>query len=53
MLKACWQGHVQATHPGYFGLFNPNVTLASVIADTLVAMYNPRLAIWRTSPVAE
>jgi glutamate/tyrosine decarboxylase-like PLP-dependent enzyme len=42
--------HVQVTHPRYFGLFNPSVTLASVIADTLVAMYNPQLANWRTSP---
>jgi aromatic-L-amino-acid decarboxylase len=43
-----WQ--VQVTHPRYFGLFNPSVTLASVVADTLVAMYNPQLANWRTSP---
>jgi glutamate/tyrosine decarboxylase-like PLP-dependent enzyme len=42
--------HVQVTHPRYFGLFNPSVTLASVVADTLVAMYNPQLASWRTSP---
>src|SRR5713226_9728497 len=45
-----WQ--VQVTHPRFFGLFNPSVTLASVIADTLVAMYNPQLATWRTSPAA-
>jgi len=45
-----WQVHV--THPRYFGLFNPSVTLASVIADTLTAMYNPQLAAWRTSPAA-
>src|SRR5256712_13142059 len=45
-----WQ--VQVTHPRYFGLFNPSVTLASVVADTLVAMYNPQLATWRTSPAA-
>jgi glutamate/tyrosine decarboxylase-like PLP-dependent enzyme len=45
-----WQ--VQVTHPRYFGLFNPSVTLASIIADTLVAMYNPQLAAWRTSPAA-
>src|SRR2546426_5112593 len=45
-----WQ--VQVTHPRYFGLFNPSVTLASVVADTLVAMYNPQLASWRTSPAA-
>jgi glutamate/tyrosine decarboxylase-like PLP-dependent enzyme len=45
-----WQ--VQVTHPHYFGLFNPSVTLASVVADTLVAMYNSQLANWRTSPAA-
>ena len=45
-----WQ--VQVTHPRYFGLYNPSVTLASVVADTLVAMYNPQLANWRTSPAA-
>jgi glutamate/tyrosine decarboxylase-like PLP-dependent enzyme len=45
-----WQ--VQVTHPRYFGLFNPSVTLASVVADTLAAMFNPQLATWRTSPAA-
>src|SRR5258708_1462557 len=45
-----WQVHV--THPRYFGLFNPSVTVASIIADALVAMYNPQLATWRTSPAA-
>ena len=45
-----WQ--VQVTHPRYFGLYNPSVTLASVIADTLAAMYNSQLANWRTSPAA-
>jgi hypothetical protein len=43
-----WQ--VQVTHPRYFGLFNPSVTAASVVADTIVAAYNPQLATWRTSP---
>jgi glutamate/tyrosine decarboxylase-like PLP-dependent enzyme len=45
-----WQ--VQVTHPRYLGLFNPSVTTASVVADTLVAIYNPQLATWRTSPAA-
>src|SRR5579862_9969031 len=45
-----WQVHV--THPRYFGLFNPSVTPASIVGDTLVAMYNPQLATWRTSPAA-
>jgi glutamate/tyrosine decarboxylase-like PLP-dependent enzyme len=44
--------NVQITHPRYLGLFNPSVTHASIIADTLVAMYNPQLASWRTSPAA-
>lgn len=43
-----WQ--VQVTHPRYFGLFNPSVHLASVVAETLAAMYNSQLASWRTSP---
>jgi len=43
-----WQ--VQVTHPRYLGLFNPSVSLASVIADTLAAVYNSQLATWRTSP---
>lgn len=47
MLRS-WQ--VQVTHPRYFGLFNPSVVLPSVVADTLVSMYNPQLASWRTSP---
>ncbi|HEX6464944.1 MAG TPA: pyridoxal-dependent decarboxylase [Vicinamibacterales bacterium] len=45
-----WQVHV--THPRYFGLFNPSVTPASVVGDTLTAAYNPQLATWRTSPAA-
>ena len=45
-----WQ--VQVTHPRYFGLYNPSVMPASIVADTLVAMFNPQLANWRTSPAA-
>ncbi|MDQ2841502.1 MAG: pyridoxal-dependent decarboxylase [Acidobacteriota bacterium] len=50
--KMLRQWQVQVTHPRYFGLFNPSVTVASVVADLLVAMYNPQLATWRTSPAA-
>jgi aromatic-L-amino-acid decarboxylase len=45
-----WQ--VQVTHPRYLGLYNPSVIPASIVADTMVAMYNPQLATWRTSPAA-
>jgi glutamate/tyrosine decarboxylase-like PLP-dependent enzyme len=48
-MLSTWQ--VQVTHPRYLGLFNPAVTLPSVVAETLVAIYNSQLANWRTSPV--
>jgi aromatic-L-amino-acid decarboxylase len=44
-----WSLHV--THPRYFGLFNPSTRLAGVIADALVARYNPQLAAWPHSPI--
>lgn len=43
---------VHVTHPRYFGLFNPSVSAAAIIADTLVALYNPQLATWSHSPAA-
>lgn len=45
-----WGVHV--THRRYFGLFNPSVTGASVVADTLVAAHNPQLAAWSHAPAA-
>jgi glutamate/tyrosine decarboxylase-like PLP-dependent enzyme len=44
--------NLQMTHPRYLGLFNPATTLASVVADTLVALYNPQLAAWSHAPAA-
>ena len=49
MLRA-WTVHV--THPRYFGLFNPSVRQASIIADALVALFNPQLAGWSHAPAA-
>ncbi len=49
MMRA-WTVHV--THPRYFGLFNPSVRQAGVIADALAALYNPQLATWSHAPVA-
>ena len=45
-----WNTHV--THPRYFGLFTPNSSPASVVADSLTALYNPQLAVWTHSPAA-
>ena len=38
------------THPRYFGLFNPSVAFMSVIADQLVAAFNPQLGVWHHNP---
>ena len=45
-----WSLHV--VHPRYFGLFNPTVRRAGVVADALVALYNPQLAAWPHAPIA-
>jgi aromatic-L-amino-acid decarboxylase len=45
-----WSLHVN--HPRYFGLFNPTVRRAGVVADTLAALYNPQLAAWPHAPIA-
>ena len=34
-----WSLHVN--HPRYFGLFNPTVRRAGVVADAIAALYNP------------
>lgn len=44
--------NIQVTHPRYFGLFNPSVRPAAVLADALVAVYNPQLAAWSHAPAA-
>jgi glutamate/tyrosine decarboxylase-like PLP-dependent enzyme len=43
---------VQVTHPRYFGLFNPSVSNAGIVADTLAALYNLQLAAWSHAPAA-
>lgn len=44
--------HLHSVHPRYFGLFNPTANLASLVADALVALYNPQLAVWSHAPAA-
>jgi aromatic-L-amino-acid decarboxylase len=43
---------VDVTHPRYFGLFNPTVRLAGVVADLMTALFNPQLAAWSHAPAA-
>ncbi|MFC5185980.1 pyridoxal phosphate-dependent decarboxylase family protein [Actinomadura harenae] len=43
---------VHTTHPGYFGLFNPNPAPLGVLGDLLTAAFNPQLAAWSHGPAA-
>jgi aromatic-L-amino-acid/L-tryptophan decarboxylase len=56
LLDACSQllreGIVHTSHPRYFGLFNPTPTFAGVLADALVAAFNPQLAVTSHAPAA-
>ncbi|MBV9335604.1 MAG: aminotransferase class V-fold PLP-dependent enzyme [Solirubrobacterales bacterium] len=45
-------GIVHTSHPRYFGLFNPTPTFAGVLADLLVAAFNPQLAVTSHAPAA-
>lgn len=45
-------GTLQVTHPRYFGLFNPSVHTSSIVADALVALYNPQVGGWSHAPAA-
>ena len=44
--------NLHVTHPRYFGLFNPSVRESGIVADALVALYNPQLAVWSHAPIA-
>jgi aromatic-L-amino-acid decarboxylase len=46
------EGIVHTSHPRYFGLFNPAPTFAGVLADALVAAFNPQLAVTSHAPAA-
>ena len=45
-------GIVHTAHPRYFGLFNPTPAFAGVLADSLVAAFNPQLAVASHAPAA-
>jgi aromatic-L-amino-acid/L-tryptophan decarboxylase len=45
-------GIVHTSHPHYFGLFNPTPTFAGVLADALVAAFNPQLVVTSHAPAA-
>ena len=51
VIKVMRNWSLHTNHPNYFGLFVPGTMPASVIADALVALYNPQLGVWSHSPI--
>jgi aromatic-L-amino-acid/L-tryptophan decarboxylase len=51
-VKALRSHHVHNAHPRYFGLFVPAPITMGIVADALVAAFNPALGAWHLSPVA-
>jgi aromatic-L-amino-acid/L-tryptophan decarboxylase len=52
VLELLSDGIVQVGHPRYFGLFNPRPAPMAVLADALVAAFNPQLAVHSHAPAA-
>ncbi len=50
--QGLWQYQIHVSHRRYFGLFNPAPSTMGVVADTLVAAFNPQLAAWSHNPFA-
>src|SRR5215467_481037 len=44
------RGTLHATHPRYFGLFNASSGVAGLVADAMVALYNPQVGAWWHAP---
>lgn len=43
---------LHVTHPRYFGLFNPSIHPSGIVADALVALFNPQVGGWTHGPAA-
>ncbi len=52
VVQGLWDYQMHVSHPQYFGLFNPAPTTMGIVADALVAAFNPQLATWSHSPFA-
>ncbi|HUX66906.1 MAG TPA: aminotransferase class V-fold PLP-dependent enzyme [Terriglobales bacterium] len=51
-VRGLWEQQVHTPHPRYFGLFNPAPTTMGIVADALVAAFNPQMAAWSHNPFA-
>jgi glutamate/tyrosine decarboxylase-like PLP-dependent enzyme len=52
VVQGLWDYQMHVSHPQYFGLFNPSPSTVGIVADALVAVFNPQLATWSHSPFA-
>lgn len=49
---ALWTHQTHVSNPRYFGLFNPAPSMMGIVADALVAAFNPQAGSWKHSPFA-
>lgn len=52
MADAMLTHQIHASNSKYFGLFNPASSMMGIVADTLVAAFNPQAGSWKHSPFA-
>lgn len=52
IVAALWKHQTHVSNSRYFGLFNPPPSTMGIIADTLVAAFNPQAGSWNHSPFA-
>jgi glutamate/tyrosine decarboxylase-like PLP-dependent enzyme len=49
-VKIFMEYQVHTAHPRFFGQFDPAPATMGIIAETLVAAFNPQLSVWSQSP---
>lgn len=47
-----FKNQIHHTNPNYFGLFDPASSFTGILAETLVAGFNPQLSVWSACPGA-
>jgi len=52
IIDGLWRHQIHTPHARYYGLFNPNPTTMGIAADLVAAAFNPQLAAWGHSPLA-
>ena len=53
IIDGLWRHQIHTPHARYYGLFNPNPTTMGIAGDFVAAAFNPQLAAWGHSPLAD